>query len=83
LRKSLLKNTTRLSRSSTQAHKALPDAVSPKMAQMLTRHSDLNLTMNTYTMLGVYDQAMAVEALPPIPKMAGVANGTEAGRKPG
>ena len=44
--------------------------VSPKTAQLLARHSDINLTMNTYTMLGVYDQAMAVEALPPIPKMA-------------
>ena len=28
---------------------------------------DINLTMNTYTMLGVCDQAAAVEALPPIP----------------
>ena len=27
------------------------------------------------TMLGVYDQVMAVEALPPIPKMAVAANG--------
>ena len=47
----------------------------PPMAQMLARHSDINLTMNTYTMLGVYDQAMAVEALPPIPKMAAAGNG--------
>jgi site-specific recombinase XerD len=39
----------------------------PKTAQMLARHSDINLTMNTYTMLGVLDQAAAVEALPPIP----------------
>jgi hypothetical protein len=28
---------------------------------------DINLTMNTYTMLGVMDQAVAVEALPAIP----------------
>jgi len=26
---------------------------SPKTAQLLARHSDINLTMNTYTMLGV------------------------------
>lgn len=49
--------------------------VYPKLAQMLARHLDINLTMNIYTMLGVYDQAMAVGALPPIPKMAGAANG--------
>jgi integrase len=40
--------------------------VSPKTAQLLARHSDINLTMNTYTMLGVLDQAAAVEALPPV-----------------
>lgn len=39
-----------------------------KSGQLLTRHSDINLTMNTYTMLGVLDQAAAVEALPPIPQ---------------
>jgi integrase/recombinase XerD len=41
--------------------------VSPKTAQLLARHSDINLTMNTYTMLGVCDQASAVESLPAIP----------------
>jgi integrase len=41
--------------------------VSPKAAQLLARHSDINLTMNTYTMLGVMDQAAAVEALPAVP----------------
>jgi hypothetical protein len=41
--------------------------VAPKTAQLLARHSDINLTMNTYTMLGVLDQAGAVESLPPIP----------------
>jgi integrase len=41
--------------------------VAPKTAQLLARHSDINLTMNTYTTLGVLDQAAAVEALPPIP----------------
>jgi integrase len=41
--------------------------VSPKMAQSLARHSDINLTMNVYTMLNVCDQAAAVESLPPLP----------------
>jgi hypothetical protein len=44
--------------------------VAPKTAQLLARHSDINLTMNTYTMLGVRDQASAVESLPPIPQGA-------------
>ncbi len=39
----------------------------PKTAQLLARHSDINLTMNTYTMLGVMDQVAAVEALPAVP----------------
>jgi hypothetical protein len=42
--------------------------VQPKAAQTLARHSDINLTMNTYTMLRVLDQAAAVEALPPVPE---------------
>lgn len=42
--------------------------VSPKMAQTLARHSDINLTMNVYTMLNASDQAAAVESLPPIPQ---------------
>lgn len=41
--------------------------VSPKTAQTLARLSDINLTMNTYTMLEVYDQSVAVAALPPVP----------------
>ena len=41
--------------------------VSPKTTQTLARHSDINLTMNTYTMLEVYDQSVAVAALPPLP----------------
>ena len=41
--------------------------VSPKMAQSLARHSDINLTMNVYTMLNVSDQVAAVESLPPVP----------------
>ena len=42
--------------------------VTPKVAQALARHSTINLTMNTYTKLGVSDQAAAVEALPPVPE---------------
>ena len=41
--------------------------VAPKTAQLLARHCDINLTMNTYTMLGVMDTAAAVETLPAIP----------------
>ena len=50
--------------------------VSPKTAQLLARHSDINLTMNTYTMLGVCDQATAVESLPAIPEVS--VNGRQA-----
>lgn len=46
--------------------------VSPKAAQILARHCDINLTMNTYNRLGVMDQAAAVEALPAIPGSAGI-----------
>jgi hypothetical protein len=60
LRKTFITNLTR-------------SGVAPKTAQLLARHSDINLTMNTYTMLGVHDQATAVEALPPIPtRLSGV-----------
>ena len=38
--------------------------VSPKMAQSLARHSDINLTMSRYTHVGLHDQAAALEALP-------------------
>ena len=38
-----------------------------KTAQLLARHCDINLTMNTYTMLGVMDTAAAVETLPAVP----------------
>jgi len=48
--------------------------VSPKAAQTLARHSDINLTMNTYTMLGVLDQAAAVESLPPVPQAEATTN---------
>jgi integrase len=54
LRKTFITNLTR-------------SGAAPKTAQTLARHSDINLTMNVYTMLGVQDQVSAVEALPPIP----------------
>ena len=42
--------------------------VAPRMAQELLRHSDIRLTMNTYTHLQLVDTARAVEALPSIPE---------------
>jgi Phage integrase family len=41
--------------------------VSPKMAQSLARHSDINLTMNVYTDVVLQDQAIAVALLPELP----------------
>jgi integrase len=38
--------------------------VAPKVAQELMRHSDINLTMGTYTHVGLYDLNAAVESLP-------------------
>jgi integrase len=43
--------------------------VSPKLAQTLARHSDINLTMNTYTSLEIDDQSAAIEDLPAIPRI--------------
>jgi integrase len=37
---------------------------SPGVAQKLMRHSDIRLTINTYTHLGLADTAGAVAALP-------------------
>ena len=54
--------------------------VSPKTAQLLARHSDINLTMNTYTMLGVLDHVAAVEALPPVPASAALATSCQSQR---
>ena len=42
------------------------NGVSPSVAQKLMRHSDIRLTMNTYTHLGLADTANAVAALPAI-----------------
>jgi len=41
--------------------------VHPKTAQLLARHSSINLTMNTYTHLAMVDLANAVETLPAPP----------------
>tara|TARA_R110002072_G_scaffold179059_1_gene334985 strand:- start:309 stop:2003 length:1695 start_codon:yes stop_codon:yes gene_type:complete len=41
--------------------------VSPKLAQELMRHSDINLTMNIYTHVDMPDMAAAVERLPTFP----------------
>lgn len=38
--------------------------VRPRTAQELMRHSDIRLTMTTYTHLGLVDTAGAVESLP-------------------
>jgi integrase len=40
------------------------NGVSPGVAQKLMRHSDIRLTMNTYTHLGLADTASAVASLP-------------------
>jgi integrase len=44
--------------------------VSPKMAQTLARHSDINLTMNTYTHVAMGEQASAMQELPAPPTFA-------------
>ena len=41
--------------------------VSPKLAQSLARHSDINLTMNAYSHLELEEQFQAVNNLPPLP----------------
>jgi hypothetical protein len=40
--------------------------VTPKLARSLARHSDINLTMQRYTHVGLHDQAAALEAVPSI-----------------
>ena len=51
--------------------------VSPKKAQELARHGDINLTMKVYTHVGLYDLDEAVQTLPALPqqldKQAGAA----------
>ncbi len=38
--------------------------ISPKMAQTLARHSDIRLTLQTYTHVELHDQTAAIRALP-------------------
>jgi hypothetical protein len=38
--------------------------VSPKMAQSIARHSDVNLTLNVYSHVGIGEQATAIQSLP-------------------
>ena len=42
--------------------------MSPKMAQILARHSDIHLTLGAYTHLGIHDQTLAIATLqaPPV-----------------
>ncbi len=48
--------------------------VAPRMAQELLRHSDIRLTMNTYTHLQLVDTAEAVECLPRVGRPDGRAD---------
>ena len=41
--------------------------VAPKIAQELMRHSDINLTMMTYSHVGLYDLDAALDSLPALP----------------
>ena len=40
--------------------------ISPKMAQSLARHADINMTMNRYTHVNLLDKASSLAALPPV-----------------
>ena len=44
--------------------------VSPKVAQTMARHSDINLTMNVYSHVNMDEQAAAIRKLPAPPKTA-------------
>jgi len=45
--------------------------VSPKSAQTMARHSDINLTMNVYSHVQMDEQADAIRKLPAPPKTTG------------
>ena len=49
--------------------------VHPRVAQLLARHSDINITMNYYTHVVVQDQAEALEALPELGRYRGAHRG--------
>jgi integrase len=57
--------------------------VAPKAAQLLARHSTIDLTMNVYTSLTVHDQASALASLPPVPALCGPKPGADALRETG
>jgi integrase len=46
--------------------------VSPKVAQSLARHSTINLTMDTYTHIGLHDERAALEKLPHLQTDSGI-----------
>lgn len=48
--------------------------VSPKVAQTMARHSDINLTMNVYSHVEMEDQAAAIAVLPAPPAISANAN---------
>jgi hypothetical protein len=52
--------------------------VTPRTAQAALRHSDVNLTMNTYTNPKLLDVAGAMEALPALPLEIGTQTGAAA-----
>lgn len=43
--------------------------VSPKVAQTMARHSDINLTMNVYSHVNMEEQAAAILVLPAPPSL--------------
>jgi hypothetical protein len=45
--------------------------ISPKMAQVLARHSDIRLTLGVYTHVELHDQTAAIGALPGPPVCGG------------
>jgi integrase len=49
--------------------------VSPKVAQTMARHSDINLTMNVYSHVKMEDQAAAIAVLPAPPEISPNGNG--------
>jgi len=55
--------------------------VSPKTAQMLARHSDIRLTMNTYTHSDQAEQMAAVKRLPALQQYTGSAPVSQSGSR--
>ena len=45
--------------------------ISPRMAQSLARHSDIRLTLGTYTHIELHDHQAAIESLPAPPPLPG------------